>query len=274
MQANAPTLDDAAVSALRDEAVETLPGAGDHALVLVCEHAGAAVPAPWKNLGLDPAFLATHFAFDLGAGDLTRAFCADLGAPGVLARYSRLFLDYNRYPHDWEQMRPDMGSIPVPGNRGLTEAARSLRRRIVADPLALAIDNAARDRRAMVGIHSFTPVMSGGTRALDIGVLGRRDCGFHAALSEALRRRAGLLRVVENEPYDWQEVDAFCLTHHAEARGLPCVALEFNSDTLGTPEGLAEIRALVGAALNDVLEAGTFSSCEVAGSGTRSGRLG
>lgn len=247
-------VDAAGIAALAQQAVTVLPGAAAHPLVLVCEHAGALVPEPWRDLGLDKALLATHFAHDPGAAAMTRALCSDLAAPGVLARWSRLFLDYNRYPQDWEQMRPDMGGIPVPGNLALDEGERTLRHQIAAAPLAAAIDAAAQGRGGMVAVHSFTPVMQGSPRALDIGVLGRRDCRFLRALVPAIRRRAGSLRIAENAPYDWHQVDAYCLQHHAEARALPCVALEFNNAALADPATFAAIRATVGAALAEVAE--------------------
>jgi len=262
------------LGALRRDAVECLPGAAGHPLVMVCEHAGALVPAPWQDLGLDKAFLATHFAFDPGAGAMTRALCADLDAPGVLARYSRLYLDYNRYPQDWEQMRPDMGGIPVPGNLAPDDAERALRHQIAATPLAAAIDAAAQGRAAMVAVHSFTPVMNGQRRALDIGVLGRRDCRFLRALVDALQRTAGGLRVAENAPYDWHKVKAYCLQHHAENRSLPCVALEFNSATLADAGAFAAIRALVATTLAEVVETLGIRSHPLAASGTTAGRAG
>lgn len=265
-------LEPARLDALRQDAVTVLPGAAAHPLVMVCEHAGALVPAPWRDLGLDKALLATHFAFDLGAGAMTRALCTDLGAPGVLARYSRLFLDYNRYPQDWEQMRPDMGGIPVPGNLAPDDAERALRNQIAAAPLAAAIDTAALGRQGMVAVHSFTSVMNGHTRALDIGVLGRRDCRFLRALVDALQRTAGGLRVAENAPYDWHQVDAFCLQHHAEARALPCVALEFNNAALADPGTFSAIRALVGTALTEVVQNLGFRSHPAEGLGTSAGR--
>ena len=270
----APDVDGINLNALRDAAVECLPGTAGHPLVMVCEHAGALVPAPWRDLGLDKAYLKTHFAFDPGAGAMTRALCADLGAPGVLARYSRLFLDYNRYPQDREQMRPDMGGIPVPGNLAPDDAERALRHQIAAAPLAAAIDSAAQGRAAMVGVHSFTPVMNGHTRALDIGVLGRRDCRFLRALVDALQRAAGGLRVAANAPYDWHQVEAFCLHHHAEARALPCVALEFNNAALADTGTFAAIRALMGTTLAEVVENLGFRSHPVAASGTSAGRAG
>lgn len=262
------------LSALRRDAVECLPGAARHPLVMVCEHAGALVPAPWQDLGLDKAYLATHFAFDPGAGPMTRALCADLGAPGVLARYSRLFLDYNRYPQDWEQMRPDMGGIPVPGNLAPDDADRALRHQIAAAPLADAIDSAALGRGAMVAVHSFTPVMNGQARTLDIGVLGRRDCRFLRTLVAVLQGAAGGLRVTENAPYDWHQVDANCLQHHAEARDLPCVALEFNSAALSDADTFTAIRALVSSALAEVVETLGIRSHPLAPSDTSAGRAG
>ncbi|MCC5987126.1 MAG: N-formylglutamate amidohydrolase [Pararhodobacter sp.] len=267
-----PSLTGEQVAALAAAAATSLEGRPGHPLLLVCEHAGAEVPAPWNRLGLHPALFDSHFAFDPGAAAMTRALCDALGAPGVLARYSRLFLDYNRRAGEWEYMRPDMGGMPVPANLFVSDAERAMRQQLAAAPLAAAIEVAATGRQAMISVHSFTPVMNGVTRALDIGVLGPRDCPFAIALSEALERHApeAGLRVARNAPYDWHAVDAYCLQHHAVARALPCVALEFNNATLAAPDGFARVLRLMA----DTLGALPLPGTEPAGAGGEAGQAG
>mgnify|MGYP006189634821 CR=1 FL=1 len=68
------------VAALAAEAAEVLRPASASPLLLLCEHAGARVPAPWGGLGLPPAFLDTHYAYDPGVDGLTRVLSARLDA--------------------------------------------------------------------------------------------------------------------------------------------------------------------------------------------------
>lgn len=81
------------VDALTAEAVGVIPGTIRPGIVLLCEHGGRTVPAPWSDLGLPSAFFATHHGGDIGAAELTHALARQLGATAVIANYSRLFLD-------------------------------------------------------------------------------------------------------------------------------------------------------------------------------------
>src|SRR5271163_3600779 len=65
-------------------------------LLLVCDHAGQAVPASLGRLGLDHAVLSRHIGWDSGAAAVTRLLADLLGAPAVLSGYSRLVIDCNR----------------------------------------------------------------------------------------------------------------------------------------------------------------------------------
>src|SRR4051812_45107613 len=88
-------LDDAAIAALTEASVERLRIDAASPYLLIAEHAGNLVPAPWHDLGLAAPYLGTHFAVDIGIDALTRRLSRTLRAPAVIAHYSRLFLDYN-----------------------------------------------------------------------------------------------------------------------------------------------------------------------------------
>lgn len=243
------------VAALQADACEVLRPESDSPLLLLCEHGGNLVPAPWRNLGLPPEMLATHYGYDPGVDGLTRALSQKLNAPAVIARYSRIFLDYNRYPTDWDHMRPDLGGIPVPGNLNLHEAEKALRRSIAVDPLDAAIAGLAGARKAVVSVHSFTPVMAGHHRPVDIGVLWREDSTFVRGAIAGLKARGGEsgLRIGDNEPYDWRAVIAYSLQVHALDLGLPCFYLEVNNGLFSNSEKSEKIAGLladvIGAAL-------------------------
>ena len=63
---------------------------------LVCEHAGRAVPARLGDLGVSPADMERHIAWDVGAGPVARLMAARLGATLVRQNFSRLVIDCNR----------------------------------------------------------------------------------------------------------------------------------------------------------------------------------
>jgi predicted N-formylglutamate amidohydrolase len=248
---SAPTLSDSERAALKEAAVTIgRAGGGPAPLLLICEHAGNEVPAPWRDLGLAAPFLDTHFASDIGAGALTRLMAARLGAPFVLANYSRLFLDINRHPSDWDCLRPDMGGIPVPGNRGITAADKTLREAIARAPFDEAVSGLLAVRPAVVSVHSFTPVMAGKERATEIGVLWRKECRMGEPALETLRRHGGFV-IGSNDPYDWHRSEGHSLARHGLDHGLACLYLEIRNDLLTSDEG----RKKVADALAPALEA-------------------
>ena len=139
-----------------------LAGRADAGLVLLCDHAGNAMPPGYGSLGLPPEQLRRHIAYDIGAAGVTRALAAALGAPAVMTRYSRLLIDPNRGPDDPTLiMRLSDGAV-VPGNRRLDAAERDKRMRLYYQPYHRAVD-AVVDRclasgvpPSLLSIHSFT----------------------------------------------------------------------------------------------------------------------
>src|SRR5476651_118197 len=101
----------------------------DSGLLLLCDHAAAALPAEYGLLGLDPGLFKTHIAADIGAATVTRALAARFGAAAVLGRWSRLLIDLNRGADDPTRMRKLSDSSVIPGNRdaGPEEVARRIR---------------------------------------------------------------------------------------------------------------------------------------------------
>ena len=112
------------------EAVSIRTGRRNSGIVLLCEHGGFRIPAPWGTLGLPESFTGTHYGYDLGSRNLTLKIAEMLDATAIVSNYSRLFLDYNRKSHDPSCIRPDMGGIPVPYNEQISEDERELREKI------------------------------------------------------------------------------------------------------------------------------------------------
>lgn len=245
-------------AALSDGAVELLTPDGSSPLLLFCEHAGAEIPAAWNGLGLEPPFLATHYAYDPGAALVTRRLSASQDARAVLARYSRIFLDYNRFRDDWDYIRPDLGGIPVPGNLAIDDDERARREAVAVAPVHNAIETARGKARAAVSIHSFTPVMAGELRTVDVGILWDEDNAFvRIALEELMTRAARFgLRAGDNAPYDLRKVGARSLKTHASDHGLPYFYVEVNNGLFSNPETSERAIALLDETLSAVLRRG------------------
>ena len=120
-------------------------------------------------------------AWDIGAAELTRGLAGALGAPAVLAGYSRLVVDCNRPPDDAEAFRTVSDGHEIPGNRALTEFDRAQRLACFFDPYHEAIGAMLAGFRLrdvvplLVSVHTFTPTMGGSDRPWHVGVLWDRD---------------------------------------------------------------------------------------------------
>lgn len=248
---SAADLSDAAIAELAREAVQVVP-ADRPQVLLLCEHAGNVVPAQWQDLGLAPAFLETHFAWDRGAGALTRALAAWLPAAAVLGTYSRLFFDLNRFLSDWDCIRPDLGGIPVPANLNIDDRERAVREHIARAPFDEAVETWLASRPTVISVHTFTPIFSGTWREPDIGVLWREECGIGPDILERLCRQTRYV-IGDNQPYDWNASEAYTLRRHGLDRGLRCLYLEVKNSLLETQEGVDQVAALLAPALSEAV---------------------
>lgn len=223
--------------------------------ILTCEHASAAVPRAYRGLGLARAQRTDHIGWDVGAHALQRAIAAEIGAPWVASRWSRLLVDCNRAPDDPSLILSVSDGVRVPGNARVGAAER--RRRLAAfyEPYHRAVERTierarARDpesRLRLLALHSFTPVMSGVERALDIGVLFDAHPRLARRLGAALRQ-AGY-RVRYNEPYSGLAGLIYSARRHGDAAGIPYVELEVNNALLREPARIARIGRDVARAL-------------------------
>jgi predicted N-formylglutamate amidohydrolase len=218
--------------------VEVVEGCSDASLLLLCDHASNALPAPYGTLGLSPEALETHIAYDIGAAAITRRLAARFFAPALLSRFSRLLIDPNRGAHDPTLvMRLSDGCI-VPGNACIDAAEIDLRRNRYWQPYRQAIAAqiaamlASATPPAVIGIHSFTPIWKGVARPWQVGVLWDGDPRLAAPLIEALGK-AGL-KVGDNEPYAGT-LPGDTLDAEVAPRGLAGLLIEIRQDLVADP---------------------------------------
>lgn len=243
----------------RFEPVDVVRPDGEPSLILLCDHASNAIPPDMVGLGLDPADMQRHIAWDVGARGLTLALSDLFEAPAILARFSRLVIDPNRGEDDPTLiMRLYDGSV-IPGNRSVDEAERERRlatyHRPYHDAITAAIDRSLAQgvTPRLVSIHSFTPQLRGrARRPWHVGVLWDRDDRIAAPLLEALRGDDELV-VGDNEPYSGS-LDGDCLWRHGTNRGLPHVLIELRNDLIGDVEGQQAWAALLGRRLAEALD--------------------
>jgi predicted N-formylglutamate amidohydrolase len=226
--------------------------------LLVCDHASREFPASLARLGLSDQAARRHIAWDIGAGDLTRALSQLFDAPALLAGYSRLLIDCNRALTDPSSIVAASDGEVIPGNRRLTSIEREQRARSFFEPyhaaIGLKLDELRRRRLvpAFISVHSFTPMMGSEKRPWHVGVLWDRDPRIAVPLLERLRKVEGLV-VGDNLPYSGRHPADYTVARHAESARLPHVCLEIRQDELETQEGVARWARIITDALGPIL---------------------
>lgn len=225
-------------------AYELVNAAGASRMLLVCDHASARIPRCFDGLGLSPALLEEHIAWDVGSAGVARLLSEQLDAPLVLGGYSRLVVDNNRplsAPDAFAVLSEDK---EIPGNRALTDTEREARAATFFWPYhdtieALVSTKAADTVPVLVSIHSFTPVYHGTQRSWDIGVLHRCDPrGANFALTHL--RDDPSICVGDNKPYQIDLEGDYTVPIHAETRGLPYLMFEIRQDHIDSAAGIAK----------------------------------
>lgn len=218
-------------------AVELVNAEGGSRVVLVCDHASNRIPQRLGNLGLDPAQLASHIAWDPGAAEVARSLSVQLDAPLLLSGYSRLVIDCNRPLHSAESIASHSAGIQIAGNHGLSPAQRQHRIDALFRPYHDAIDRLlaerAQRRALLLSIHSFTPVWHGQPRPWHIGISGWHETRFTALLIDALAGEEAI-SVGDNQPYPIEDDIDYTLPLHADAHGIPGVMIEIRQDVIDT----------------------------------------
>jgi predicted N-formylglutamate amidohydrolase len=220
---------------------ELFNGAGQGKLLLVCDHASNRIPKSLDNLGLTQEQLATHIGWDLGAAAVARRLAGLLDAPLLLANYSRLVIDCNRWPGTPASIAESSDGIAVPGNAGLSHAEALARRNALFDPYHTAIadifSQQPKESRFLLSIHSFTPSLAGVDRHWPIGVCYRTDIVWGKRWLDVLKNKLSD-PVGNNQPYDVEADVDFTIPVQAEARCIPGIMLEIRDDRINDEAGV------------------------------------
>jgi len=225
-------------------------------VLLLCEHAGQAVPSALGGLDLPPQALDGHIGWDIGAEALARAVADRLSAPLVLQRYSRLVIDCNRPPDTPQSVPAVSDGVEIAANARASTAERAARRQEIFDPLdrAIAEGFVRHERRAAFSIHSFTPRMNGHDRAWHAGFLARADAVTARGLIAHVAGMQKALVLGLNEPYEIEDETDWFIPRHAEPRGLAHSLIEIRNDQLRDGAGVTRWAALLSDAIAAILE--------------------
>lgn len=213
-------------------------------ILLICEHASNHLPQRYGTLGLTPEQIESHIAWDPGALGVAKDLSRLLDAPLIHATISRLVLDLNRDPSAPDSIWTVSERTAIPGNENLDPDERARRVSEVYDMFHEAVDGLVEQRlrsgqtRAVVSIHSFTPVYRDVPRPWHVGLIHDRDERFARHVEAGLRSDPALI-VGINEPYSPADRVFHTLERHAERRGLAPLMIEIRNDLIRTEDGQA-----------------------------------
>jgi predicted N-formylglutamate amidohydrolase len=223
------------VSLVVEEAYEVVRGAVDAPLFLSCEHASERLPEPFVWPEADQRLVGTHWAFDLGARELTLELAAALNTGAVLSRFTRLLADPNRPEDHGDLFRAVADGERVHFNHAIAERERALRIERYHRPYHAALDEELGRTRSpvLLAIHTFTPLYEGKVRTVELGVLFDREEQAAAKLGQILA--AELPGVAYNEPWSGKAGLMYSCERHAEKHGRVALELEVRQDLAVDP---------------------------------------
>jgi predicted N-formylglutamate amidohydrolase len=217
---------------------EQIAGDASKGIVLIADHAGRAIPEPHGTLGLSATDMERHIAYDIGVEALTRALSSLLGAPAILARFSRLYIDANRNLDDPTLIRQIYDRSIIPGNLNMTVGQHDERIGMCFRPYHDAIRSeidavwqTSGKPPLIISMHSFTPQLKGGAlRPWHIGLLSDADRRATDMLLALLKSEPDLI-IGDNEPYDGA-LKGDTLYEQASRRGLAHTLIEVRQDLI------------------------------------------
>ncbi|WP_420004185.1 N-formylglutamate amidohydrolase [Arenibacterium sp. LLYu02] len=214
--------------------------AGNSRWLITCDHATNTVPGfvNGGDLGLPPADMARHIAYDPGAWGVSIALGELLNAPVIGSNFSRLVIDPNRGEDDPTLLMKLYDGTIIPANRHADEAEREARLNACYRPYHRALADLAAAQGpdvVIVAVHSFTPQLRGrAPRPWEIGILYPEGERFSPEVICGLKA-PGDLTVGDNEPYTGY-LPGDAIDTHASAHNRPNTLIELRNDLIATAE--------------------------------------
>ena len=207
--------------------------------LITCDHATNQVPdcVNGGDLGLPPADMERHIAYDIGAAGVTRMLADALGGTAILSNFSRLVIDPNRGEDDPTLLMRLYDGTIIPANRHADAVEKERRLDLLHRPYHATLSDLAARRPDTVicSIHSFTPQLRGRAPGpWEVGVLYADDNRLARPLMTAFEAEGWC--VGDNEPY----VGYFpgdSIDQHATRHSRPNVLIEVRNDLIADAAG-------------------------------------
>lgn len=212
--------------------------------LIICDHAGNAVPASLAGLGVARADLERHIGIDIGILPVAERVSDLIRAPLVFQRYSRLVVECNRRWTAPDIVAAISDGTPVPANIGIGKAERERRIEEIFVPYhreitrRLAQPSSDGAPKVLVSMHSFTPSLlsAPATRPWQIGVCHETNDAFSRCILKVLKAEPGL-DVGDNQPYGVDVDTSYSVPVYGEEQGHPYAEFEIRQDLISDLAG-------------------------------------
>ena len=207
--------------------------------LIIGDHASNHVPSD-IDLGIDPACLNTHIAWDIGVASVARLIAREDGFSAFLGGYSRLVVDLNRDLYDDSAIPSASDGLPIPGN-AISENEKEARLERFHKPYHFHLSELLAQHRPklILSLHSFTPALESKpdeARPWQVGVL-YNDQGAASKLAIPFLESAGYI-VGDQLPYSGKLLNA-TMNRNAETNDIAYIGIEMRQDISCHPDGQA-----------------------------------
>ncbi len=236
--------------------------------LLICDHGGNHIPAQYHNLGVNPLVKQSHIAVDLGTALLTEMICKQLNLFAIIAQYSRLLVDLNRFHDDPTFIRAISDNNIIPGNCGVALSPTCPEKLLRVDQYftpyhqkiteTLTHFEQQKPSPVLISIHSFTPTLQKSSqnqqlRPWHIGVLSSNDRRLADPCLAILRSHLSHEYVGDNMPYSGDDPYSYSVAHHGIERKFKHLTFEIRQDLLATNQAVTKMAHLLCNVLQQIL---------------------
>lgn len=139
-------------------------------IIITCEHAGNYVPREFRYLFINhEKELSSHLGWDIGALEVAKYMSRHIPAPLSYQRVSRLLVESNRSLHSEELFSKYSKELDKPIKKYILRKFYQTYRNAIEKNIARNIEEGYEVLH--LAVHSFTPVLNGIERQVDIGLL-------------------------------------------------------------------------------------------------------
>ncbi len=222
--------------------VEFIPSGQSSRILLVCDHAGDAIPAKYQHKRPSDEDMKRHIAIDVNAIDVAKTMAKWLDAPLVLQRYSRLIIDVNRPLMSPELCPKTSDGTLIRFNQNLDQDEIKQRLDCIYRPyhntIARKLDEMSDAPAALIAIHSFTPKLRNQPpRYWHVDIMSRTHTHFAETWRGQLAANRPNLNIGVNKVFAISDQRDNTLPLHAEPRNILNASVEVRNDLLNSEQG-------------------------------------